>query len=263
MPKLTMDGTRLRALRTALGMTLMECSNLLGVSISTSQRWEKRVDLDEKKIAHIAGAFGVPPEFLTGGTDPVRIPEDCAAVRYMKARHRKFDYAAILPLDPEEAPFAEAAEVAADGREAFSYALAEDGICSAESDAQTSAETACPVSCTPPCLFPRPQPKRKLSFWLSVFLSVLAGIGISVALFFILISPPISDTLYGEIVHGSTIVTIITKYDLAQFLFYSVVLTAIAVVAIMSVYFLAASLWRRSMKAKKTPDKIRKGNPWE
>lgn len=150
MPKLTMDGTRLRTLRTALGMTLMECSNLLGVSISTSQRWEKRVDLDEKKIAHIAGAFGVPPEFLTGGTDPVRIPEDCAAVRYMKARHRKFDYAAILPLDPEESPFAEAAEVAADGREAFSYAFAEDGICSAESDAQTSAETACPVSCTPP-----------------------------------------------------------------------------------------------------------------
>lgn len=79
--------------RSELGLTLEEVARRVGVSRSTVLRWETGAikDLGRDKIAALAAALHVSPEYLLGWTDDpsIKMGMDLAA--------------ATADLDPEEA----------------------------------------------------------------------------------------------------------------------------------------------------------------
>lgn len=69
--------------RKELGLTLEEVANRVGVSRTTVQRWEKGVlqNPGRDKIAALAAALQVAPEYLLGWTDDpgLKMEQDLAA----------------------------------------------------------------------------------------------------------------------------------------------------------------------------------------
>lgn len=65
----------IKARRRELGLTLDDVARLVGVSKATVQRWEKGIikNLKRDKIARLASALLVAPEYLLGWVDdPIR-----------------------------------------------------------------------------------------------------------------------------------------------------------------------------------------------
>ena len=72
----------IRKRRSELGLTLEDVAHRVGVSRATVQRWEKGVlqNPGRDKIANLAAALQVTPEYLLGWTDDpgLRIEHDLA-----------------------------------------------------------------------------------------------------------------------------------------------------------------------------------------
>ena len=72
----------MRTRRFELGLTLEDVAKKVGVNVSTVQRWESgRIEnLGKDKIASLAAALQVSPEYLLGWTDSpeIKFQEDIA-----------------------------------------------------------------------------------------------------------------------------------------------------------------------------------------